>query len=80
MLTWSYKISKLLLVVLSTALTDAKIIFPLILSASGATVNGQWETNLDPPASTPGRPQSREQKAGLAQSGQKEGGDYISVC
>ena len=34
----------------STVLTDAKITFPLVLSASGATVNATWETTWNPPA------------------------------
>ena len=32
-----------------TVLTDAKITFPLVLSASGATVNATWETTWNPP-------------------------------
>jgi hypothetical protein len=32
----------------STVLTNGKIAFPLVLSASGATVNGNWETNWSP--------------------------------
>jgi hypothetical protein len=35
----------------STVLTDAKITFPLVLSASAATVNATWETKWEPPAS-----------------------------
>jgi hypothetical protein len=33
----------------STVLTNAKITFPLVLTASGATVNGTWETTWNPP-------------------------------
>ncbi len=33
----------------STVLTDAKITFPLVLSASGAIVNGTWEATWNPP-------------------------------
>jgi hypothetical protein len=35
--------------VLSTVLTDAKITFPLVLTASDATVNGRWETTWNLP-------------------------------
>ena len=40
--------------VLSTILTNAKITFPLVFNASGATVNGTWEASWTPPAGEPG--------------------------
>ena len=39
--------------VLSTALTNAKITFPLVLSTSTATVNGPWEASWNPPVGDP---------------------------
>jgi hypothetical protein len=39
--------------VLSTVLTNAKITFPLVLSARNAGINGTWETNWNPPAADP---------------------------
>jgi hypothetical protein len=38
---------------LSSVLTDAKITFPLVLRADGATLNGKWETTWNPPSSDP---------------------------
>jgi len=38
---------------LSSVLTDAKITFPLVLRADGATVNGKWEATWNPPSSDP---------------------------
>ncbi len=37
----------------SSVLTEAKITFPLVLRADGATVNGKWEATWNPPASDP---------------------------
>jgi WD40 repeat protein len=39
--------------VLSTVLTNARMSFPLVLSADGATINGTWETTWNPPAGDP---------------------------
>jgi hypothetical protein len=35
---------------LSTVLTNARITFPLVLRADGATVNGKWEVTWNPPS------------------------------
>jgi hypothetical protein len=40
--------------VLSYVLTDAKVSFPIVLSASGAGINGDWETTWSAPAMAPG--------------------------
>lgn len=38
----------------SRALTNAKMSFPLVLSANSAFINGNWETTWDPPAAEAG--------------------------
>ena len=38
----------------SRALTNAKMSFPLVLSANGVTINGDWQVTWDPPAAEAG--------------------------